>query len=290
MLSFAHSLSLWLQGDSYEICLTTELQRGQAPNALHLYRTLRSVNPAPYAAWLHLGPEGPQVSCCCIRVGHHLGPCPDSVPGCRLTVGIGNHPSLRLPCLPTQAYCSACAESCLPRHLLACRSRGPPPLFAAPALLPPSRTLPPTAPPTHVPPTAVPACLACQCQCPPPGLLLLPRALALHGLKASHPLLPALSTLQVCCSSPERFLRGDRGGLLEARPIKGTAPRQTGDPAADAAAAAALAASEKDRAENLMIVDLLRWAARSEMEPCASSEHIAHCDLLGWADMETCAS
>jgi len=62
---------------------------------------------------------------------------------------------------------------------------------------------------------------------------------------------------QVCCSSPERFLRGERGGGLEARPVKGTAARHP-DPAADAAAAAALAASEKDRAENLMIVDLLR--------------------------------
>ncbi len=63
--------------------------------------------------------------------------------------------------------------------------------------------------------------------------------------------------LALCCSSPERFLRGGRGGALEARPIKGTARRHA-DPAADAAAAAALAASEKDRAENLMIVDLLR--------------------------------
>lgn len=62
----------------------------------------------------------------------------------------------------------------------------------------------------------------------------------------------------ICCSSPERFLRADRGGVLEARPIKGTAPRCLADPAADAAAAAALASSEKDRAENLMIVDLLR--------------------------------
>lgn len=74
---------------------------------------------------------------------------------------------------------------------------------------------------------------------------------------------------RVCCSSPERFLRGDARGRLEARPIKGTARRvlpQPGDDeraaaasaAADAAVAAALAASEKDRAENLMIVDLLR--------------------------------
>ena len=62
---------------------------------------------------------------------------------------------------------------------------------------------------------------------------------------------------QICCSSPERFLRAGRDGLLEAKPIKGTA-RRLSDPSADASAAAALAASEKDQAENLMIVDLLR--------------------------------
>jgi para-aminobenzoate synthetase len=63
--------------------------------------------------------------------------------------------------------------------------------------------------------------------------------------------------LTICCSSPERFLRGQRGGLLEARPIKGTAPRSS-DPVLDQALAAALVCNEKDRAENLMIVDLLR--------------------------------
>ena len=61
----------------------------------------------------------------------------------------------------------------------------------------------------------------------------------------------------MCCSSPERFLRGERDGGLEARPVKGTAARGA-DAASDAAAAAQLVASEKDRAENLMIVDLLR--------------------------------
>ena len=69
---------------------------------------------------------------------------------------------------------------------------------------------------------------------------------------------PAPPGPTICCSSPERFLRGDRGGVLEARPLKGTAARVAGDGAADAAAAAALASSEKERAENLMIVDLLR--------------------------------
>ncbi|KAJ9505007.1 hypothetical protein QJQ45_009505 [Haematococcus lacustris] len=110
------------RGDSYEVCLTTALVRQQAPDPACLYRTLRAVNPAPYAAWLSFGACGPVV----------------------------------------------------------------------------------------------------------------------------------------CCSSPERFLKGSPGGWLEARPIKGTAPRHLLDPVADAAAAADLAASEKDRAENLMIVDLLR--------------------------------
>ena len=61
----------------------------------------------------------------------------------------------------------------------------------------------------------------------------------------------------VVSRSPELFFTVDRAGQISARPMKGTAPRDA-DPARDAAIAAKLFASEKDRAENLMIVDLLR--------------------------------
>lgn len=61
----------------------------------------------------------------------------------------------------------------------------------------------------------------------------------------------------VASGSPERFLALDANGRIETRPIKGTRPRHA-DPVQDATLAADLLASEKDRAENLMIVDLLR--------------------------------
>jgi para-aminobenzoate synthetase component 1 len=62
-------------------------------------------------------------------------------------------------------------------------------------------------------------------------------------------------TLQSC--SPERFLSLSTDRWVESRPIKGTRPRGD-DPASDRAEQQALRISEKDRAENLMIVDLVR--------------------------------
>jgi para-aminobenzoate synthetase component 1 len=65
-----------------------------------------------------------------------------------------------------------------------------------------------------------------------------------------------LGTFAIASASPERFLRLDKGEV-ETRPIKGTRPRGQ-DPGEDRLRAEELLTSAKDRAENVMIVDLLR--------------------------------
>ena len=61
----------------------------------------------------------------------------------------------------------------------------------------------------------------------------------------------------VLSTSPERFLKINHDGCVETRPIKGTRPRDK-DINIDALNAIELITNEKDRAENIMIVDLLR--------------------------------
>jgi para-aminobenzoate synthetase component 1 len=86
----------------------------------------------------------------------------------------------------------------------------------------------------------------------------------------------------VMTNSPERFL-DVREGHVEARPIKGTRPR-SGDADADAALAAELLASAKDRAENLMIVDLMRNDLSRVCRP-GSVEVPRLCDVESYANV-----
>ncbi len=91
---------------------------------------------------------------------------------------------------------------------------------------------------------------------------LTPAPFAAYLRVLAHPRSPAGGAdhpddVEVVCASPERFLAVSADGAVEARPIKGTA-RRGRDAADDAALRAGLAVSEKDRAESLMVVDLLR--------------------------------
>ena len=88
--------------------------------------------------------------------------------------------------------------------------------------------------------------------------------------------------LQIASSSPERFLKV-AGRTVETRPIKGTAPRSA-DPAADRALSDGLLASEKDRAENVMIVDLMRNDLSRVAEP-TSVEVPTLCGLESYASV-----
>ena len=76
--------------------------------------------------------------------------------------------------------------------------------------------------------------------------------------------------LFVLSTSPERFVRVSSDGVVESRPIKGTRPRGL-SAEHDRLLRDELAASEKDRAENLMIVDLVR----NDLGSCAQSGSVS---------------
>jgi para-aminobenzoate synthetase component 1 len=82
--------------------------------------------------------------------------------------------------------------------------------------------------------------------------------LALREASPSHHgALLIVGEVALLSSSPERFLSVSPSGEIESKPIKGTRPRGT-TPEGDARLRSELLASEKERAENLMIVDLMR--------------------------------
>ncbi len=90
---------------------------------------------------------------------------------------------------------------------------------------------------------------------PEPGLELFQRLASAHAAPFGAYL--DADGIELASASPELFLRVFPNGHARTRPIKGTAPRGRTQ-ALDAAAEARLRASPKDRAENVMIVDVLR--------------------------------
>jgi para-aminobenzoate synthetase component 1 len=100
-----------------------------------------------------------------------------------------------------------------------------------------------------------------------------------HALRNSSPShhggLLRFGDTALLSASPEQFLTIAPGGAITTKPIKGTRPRD-GDAARDSLHRAELVASEKERAENLMIVDLMR----NDLGRIAELGSVAVSDLL----------
>jgi para-aminobenzoate synthetase len=105
-------------------------------------------------------------------------------------------------------------------------------------------------------------------------------------LRAANPVpfgaLLRFGDLSVLSTSPERFIRVGRDGVVESSPIKGTRPRGT-DASDDEMLRTALGRSVKDRAENLMIVDLVR----NDLGTCAE---VGSVEVTRLFDVETYAT
>jgi len=89
------------------------------------------------------------------------------------------------------------------------------------------------------------------------------------------------SDQQILCLSPERFIESHNGEVTT-QPIKGTLPRDP-DPIKDKMLAEKLACSEKDKSENLMIVDLLR----NDLSKTAAKASVKVTELFGLYQFES---
>ncbi len=105
-------------------------------------------------------------------------------------------------------------------------------------------------------------------------------------LRAANPVpfgaLLRFGDLAVLSTSPERFIKVDRDRVVESSPIKGTRPRGA-DASSDEMLRTTLGRSVKDRAENLMIVDLVR----NDLGTCAE---VGSVEVTRLFDVETYAT
>lgn len=99
--------------------------------------------------------------------------------------------------------------------------------------------------------------------------------------KAPHAAFIQTENHAVLCASPERFIQ-KKGNILRSEPIKGTAPRST-DRAQDQQIAMALKNNPKERAENIMIVDLVR----NDLSQIASRDSVKVDELCEIYSFET---